>query len=154
MIFFGHLGVTLFLAALLSLNFLFVLIGVLAPDIVDKFFYMIVQIFPCGRFIGHTIWFGPAIALLTYIVTRKKMAACSVLFGAYVHMLGDIGYLLPLFMPFVTYQFNCTSPLSGPFDPFYFYVEVIGLVLLAITITFNKKLSLFGGKLLKKFKHI
>jgi hypothetical protein len=154
MIFFGHLGTTLFLAALLSLNFLFVLIGVLAPDILDKFFYMIVPVFPCGRFIGHTIWFGPAIALATYAITRKKMAAYSVLFGAYVHMLGDIGYLLPLFMPFVTYQFNCTSPFSGPFDPFYFYLEVIGLVLLAITIVYHKKLSLFGSKLLKKFKHI
>jgi len=154
MIFFGHLGMTLFLAALLSLNFLFVLIGVLAPDIVDKFFYMIVQVFPCGRFIGHTIWFGPALALATYAVTRKKSAAGSVLFGAYVHMLGDIGYLLPFFMPFVTYEFNCTIPLSDPVEPSQIYLEIVGLVLLGITIVFHKKLSELGSKLMKKIQVI
>ena len=153
MIFFGHIGMTLFLAALLSLNFLFVLIGVLLPDVVDKFFY-IIGTFPCGRFIGHTIWFAPALALITYAVTRKKFFAVSILFGAYVHMIGDVGYLLPLFMPFVTYEFNCTMPFSGPVEPSLIYLEIVGLVLLVITIVFHKKLSELGSKLMKKIQVI
>ena len=153
MIFFGHIGMTLFLAALLSLNFVFVLIGVLLPDVIDKFFY-IIGAFPCGRFIGHTIWFAPALALITYAVTRKKFFAGSILFGAYVHIIGDIGYLLPLFMPFVAYEFNCTMPFSGPVEPSQIYLEIVGLVLLGITIVFHKKLSALGSKLMKKVKCI
>ena len=71
MLLLGHLGITLFMGSILGMSLLFLAIGVLLPDIIDKGFY-ILGLLPCGRSLAHNIFFGPIVAGLVFVITRKK----------------------------------------------------------------------------------
>jgi hypothetical protein len=134
----GHIGITVFLATLLYLPVQFALIGVLLPDLVDKALF-VAGVVPCGVFAAHTVFFGPIIGSIIFLVTRRKDASLGILFGSLMHLLEDAGHFVPWFYPLVNYPFNC-GPLSLSFTPFTIFTEILGAALLIITVVFNSKL--------------
>ena len=111
MIFFGHIGITAFFGSLLSLSIIFLIIGAVLPDIIDKPL-QIVGISTSGRSIGHTLFMGLVVSGITLLITRKKYPAISLLFGYWVHLLEDAQYFVSWFYPFINYDFP-----SYPFGP-------------------------------------
>ena len=122
----------------------------LLPDILDKCL-MLAGVAPCGRFIGHTIFFGPIAGLAVYSITRRKDLAIAVLFGCYLHLALDANYPLPMFYPLVKYSFSC-PPRYGGITIFEIVMEIIGASLLAATILFNSKLKRYGEIIISKAK--
>lgn len=144
----GHIGIALLISTLLYLPAVFVIAGVLLPDIVDK--ALLVSGFTvCGRFFGHTIFFGPIVSLITYIVTRRKDLALAVLFGSYMHLLQDIGRFIPWFYPIVDYQFVCPKVAIGAFE---IITESLGLSFIIVKIFFNSKLLYYRDRIRKRVK--
>ncbi len=119
-------------------------VGVLLPDIVDKIFYTL-GVLPCGRSLGHNLFFGPILALITYVVTRRKNYALAIWFGAYLHLLQDITGFIPWLYPLVNYQFGC-GPIQIVIDPLDLVAEPLGVILLFISIAFNSKVLHYREK--------
>ena len=81
------------------------LIGALGPDIIDKVISM--QVVGYGRYIGHTLLFDFCIALLVFLIFRKKHRIwMGFILGWQMHLLLDSGGFLPLFFPFKQYDFS------------------------------------------------
>jgi len=146
----AHIGMTAFLSTLVYLPASFAVIGALLPDIVDKLLFL-PGLSACGRFIGHSLFFGPILSLLAYGLTRKKEVALAVLFGSYLHLVQDIRDFMPLFYPIVKYQFECvpTTIKTGLFE---IITESLGITLLSIKILFNSKLLHYRDKLWARSK--
>jgi len=145
----GHVGIALLISTLLYLPALFVLLGILLPDVVDKLLFFSSSAF-CGRFFGHTIFFGPIVSLLTYIITKRKDFALAVLFGSYIHLLQDSGNFIPWFYPIVNYQLECVPRIYiGIFE---IITEALGASLIVVKIFFNSKLLYYRDKLRRKIK--
>ena len=151
MIFFGHLGITIFLGMLLFLPILYVGIGALLPDIVDKLFFNL-HLLPCGRSLAHNIFFGPAVAALIYLVTRRKDISLAILFGCYLHLIEDVTNFIPWFYPVVSYTFNC-GPTTIHLGTFEIVAEVIGLSLLILTIFYQSKVIYLREKINYWLRH-
>lgn len=146
----AHIGITVLISTFLYLPAFSVAIGALAPDILDKFlFYFGISI--CGRFIGHSVFFGPILSLLAYGLTRKREIALAVLFGAYLHLLIDARDFIPLFYPIAEYQFECV-PTTVKVGAFEIITESLGATFLSIKVLFNSKLEYLRDKLWKKAK--
>jgi len=128
MILFGHIGISTFLGSFLSLSLLFVLIGALLPDVIDKSLYLFGFI-NTGRFIGHTLFLGILVSLIVHLIFRKKIVSLSLLFGYWFHLLEDATNFVPWFFPFVNYNFSAYT--FGPlFTPFNIASEIIGILML------------------------
>lgn len=150
MLLLGHIGIAIFLSTLFYLPPLFALVGVLLPDIVDKLLF-IPGVTICGRFFGHTIFFGPLVGFLTYIVTRRKNLALAVLFGSYIHLLQDVGRFAPWFYPIINYQFEC-EPTRISVGFFEIVTESLGVSLIVVKIFFNSKLLYYRDRLREKIE--
>lgn len=148
---FGHLGITIFLGTLLRLPMLFLAIGALLPDIVDKVFFEL-DFLPCGRSFAHNLFFGPLLAALVFLVTRRRNISLALLFGSYLHLIGDIRNFIPWFYPFVSYNFVCL-PTTFRIDAFIIITESIGIVLLAATFLFKAKIIYLQKRLSNRLKH-
>jgi len=139
----GHIGITAFLASLLFFYPLLAAASSLIPDLIDKPFY-ILGIFPCGRYIGHTLLAIVIVGLISYLLTKRKLVALSISFGMLMHLFEDMPYFIPWFYPFVDYDFP-----TGPFEFHYtlklFILDMIGLFLLIILYKRNKT---FRGEVL------
>ena len=139
----GHIGITAFLASLL---FFYPLLAALAsqlPDLIDKPFY-ILGIFPCGRYIGHTLLAVIIIGLISYLLTKKKLVALSISFGMLMHLFEDLPYFIPWFYPFVGYDFP-----TGPFEFQYtLKLLILDITGLAMLIILYKKNKTFRGEIL------
>jgi len=148
----AHIGMTAFLSTLVYLPASFAVIGALLPDIVDKLL-LLPGLSACGRFIGHSLFFGPILSLLAYGLTRKKEVALALLFGSYLHLLEDAKDFMPLFYPIVKYQFECvpTTIKTGPFE---IITESLGITLLSIKVLFNSKLLRYRDRLWTKVKTV
>jgi len=147
MILFGHIGITVFLGNLLSLALLYVFMGSVSPDLIDKPL-QISGLVGSGRFIGHTLFMGLVIAGIIHLITRKKLFSLSFLFGYFVHLLEDASHFVPWFYPFVNYSFPSYS--FGPvFSTFNIISEIIGVILL-VQLIHSK--SHFKGFLVKSWK--
>jgi len=141
----GHIGITIFLSTLLYLPASFAFIGVLLPDVIDKFLFA-GGFVPCGVFISHTVFFGPIISLLAFLVTKRKDIAFALLFGSFAHLLEDANHFVPWFYPIINYPFNC-GQLSFTITPFVILTEASGVALLIVTVAFNSKLIYFRNKI-------
>ena len=147
MILFGPIGITVFLGNLLSLALLYVFMGSVSPDLIDKPL-QISGLVGSGRFIGHTLFMGLVIAGIIHLITRKKLFSLSFLFGYFVHLLEDASHFVPWFYPFVNYSFPSYS--FGPvFSTFNIISEIIGVILL-VQLIHSK--SHFKGFLVKSWK--
>jgi hypothetical protein len=147
---FAHVGIAAFLSTLIALPSLFAAFGGLLPDIFDKTL-LLSGVAPCGRFIAHSIFFGPVAALITYAITRRKEFASAILFGCYLHLALDAGDFLPLFYPAVGYIFSC-PPGYREIDAFTIIMEVVGAVLLGAAILFRPKIARYGEIISSKLK--
>lgn len=150
MLILAHFGTAAFLAVLIGLPISFALIGAILPDVVDKGL-LVVGLAPNGRFIAHTIWFGPLAALLTFALTKRKYLAFAILVGCYSHLLLDMGYFLPLFYPFVEYEFP--TPEMG-FGWMNIVTEGVGAVILYSSVRFKFKILYYRNVILIWLKNL
>jgi hypothetical protein len=140
----GHIGITVFLSILLYLPAQFSAIGVLLPDIADKVLY-VSGLSPSAHFIGHTILFGLIAGLITFVVTKRKDVSLAILFGCIIHLIEDVGSFIPWVYPFVNYTFT-----PGPLIVITTYTilnEILGGILLIISIVFNSKLIFYRERI-------
>ena len=150
MLFFGHLGIAIFIASFIALPLIFAGIGVLLPDLLDKPLF-ILGLTPCSRFIGHTLFFGAVVFSFVYFTTKNKKIALTLLFGILLHLIQDFQSFVPYFYPFVSYSFTEICQ-QGPYTlhptNLDYLFELIGLALL-IFVLYRRK----NGKLKSIFSH-
>lgn len=132
----GHIGITVFLASLLSLSPLYAISVVLIPDIIDKPLN-ILGLAPFSRYIGHTLFLGFLLSSIVFLFTRKKIISLSILFGYYIHLLEDTGFI-PWFFPFIRYDFP-VEPFRIKYTLLQFTLDVVGFILLWFTFKTNSK---------------
>ncbi len=149
----GHIGIAFFLGTLFLLPALFAALGAILPDVVDKMFFW-ANLLPCGRSIGHNVFFAPAAAAITFAFTRKKSYALAILFGGYLHLLQDSMNFIPWFYPLIQYDFKCPPPFTFHVGIFEYVTEIIGAVLIIIAIVFKKKITSIGQKLSHTIKKV
>lgn len=138
MIFLGHIGITIFLAALLYLPISYAFLGVLLPDIVDKTLYSLGAV-DCGRLIAHSIFFAPVAGAVIYFITKNKMAGLAITFGSYLHLIEDAQYFIPWLYPLVEYNNSC-APISVRFGLIELTLELIGAILLIALVLYRERI--------------
>ncbi|MGB2842708.1 MAG: metal-dependent hydrolase [Halobacteriota archaeon] len=165
MFLFGHLGITLGIAVLffrvLKIEpdrrlYLFVLIGAVLPDLIDKPVgeILLANSISNGRLFAHTLLFISILLLIgTYIYKRNGSGEKGVVllgFASFIHLCEDLMWLSPetLFYPifgfgfpqsvveehwldyFLGAFFGTYSPLTGAELSYVFVSELIGLTIL------------------------
>lgn len=150
MIFFGHIGISIFLGGFFSLSLFAVLTGALIPDVIDKTL-LLLGLINTGRFIGHTLFLGILISLVVHIIFRRKLLSISLFFGYLLHLLEDATKFVPWFYPFVNYDFSAYS-LGPVFTPFNVTAEIIGIVMLVYVIRTNSHFRDELNKFFNNFK--
>lgn len=123
-------------------NRLALIIGSLTPDIIDKSL-MLLNISP-GRGISHTLIFAIISFLVVYVITKRKLViSLSYFTGILFHLILDLPDI-PLFYPFISYQFDYLEDPFGSwfhellFNPFTLISEIIGLIILLFIIIINR----------------
>lgn len=140
MLFFGHIGITAFIASMMFLPASGGVIGVLLPDIIDKGLF-ILGYAPCSRFIAHSIFFPLIAGLISYGVTRNKKFALAVAIGYALHLFQDLNGNVPFLFPLKSYAYfaTCATKISVVFTPFVIATELIGISLLIFIFVFKDK---------------
>ena len=101
----GHLGVSALQHRYLKADLVTVMIAGIAPDILDKTLCHLLHWLPSGRMFGHTL-LGLTISSLIIGLIWGKHIGWSWAIGYFGHLLGDIGYTVPWFYPFIHYDFK------------------------------------------------
>lgn len=158
MIFFGHLGITVAFVFIVfyflreKVDYRFVLVGAVLPDIIDKPLGQILlfSVFHNGRIISHTLLFVAVLTLIgIYIEKRYKSTVVEILaLGALMHLVLDQMWTTPqtLFWPLLGWAFPkvdltdyANSLLNEMFTRQDVYLpEVIGFAILAVFVYYNK----------------
>ncbi len=174
MLVFGHLGITLLLVFIIfsilkeDVDYRFVLVGALLPDIIDKPIgdYIFYSIFQNGRIFAHTLLFVAALTLAGAAVTRKYKVNFVELFalGSLFHIAEDQVWRVQgtLFWPLFGLEFPKFNleDYAGYIlyvlfhNPDAYVPELIGIAILIAFIGYfrlyrhdNLKAFLYGGKL-------
>jgi len=108
----GHLSVSSVLAKTFNLNIGVVVLAGFFPDIFDKPLYWILNIFPNGRTVMHSLSGLLVMFFLVYLYERKKIAIAWG-FGHFGHLICDFSSdlilynkpLIPWLFPFKIYEF-------------------------------------------------
>lgn len=150
----GHIGVSLFVGYLFqkftkqdySNYFVFLTIGSMLPDIIDKPIGSI--FFVTGRWLGHSILVLTTIFILSSFLSKGRQfqeldlifITRSLYVGSLLHLIEDVGIskvvvFWPLFGSFPSGEKGAF--LQGFNDPFTVIFELIGLILI-ITVGFNE----------------
>jgi membrane-bound metal-dependent hydrolase YbcI (DUF457 family) len=135
----AHIGFAMLLSSILYLPLAASVFGALIPDIIDKAFFAL-GFGLCGRFIAHTVFFGPLIALTAFAATKRKDVALAVLLGSYLHLLMDVKTFVPWFYPVVNYNFSCPPTVIKP-DLIDMAFEFAGALLIPITLALKPRLK-------------
>ena len=143
----GHLGITLGAAHVsnrasrLKLNLWLVALSSLLPDLVDKPLYLLGV--GDGRYVGHTLLFAFLVAAAVSL--KNKLYGLSVLFGAVMHLIFDLGGFVPWLYPFVHHTYTVDFDPGGIYgrlstgadiltgvyySTFYLAAELVGLLVL------------------------
>ncbi len=158
MIFFGHLGITLAFIFIVfyflreKVDYRFVLVGAVLPDIIDKPLGQIIlySVFQNGRIIAHTLLFVAVLTLIgIYIEKRYKSTVVEILaLGALIHLVLDQMWNTPqtLFWPLLGWAFpkvdleNYTGFLLNEMlnRPDVYMPEIIGFAIMAAFVYYNK----------------
>lgn len=174
MLVFGHLGITLLLAFVIfsvlkeDVDYRFVLVGGLLPDIIDKPIgdYIFYSIFQNGRIFSHTLLFVAVVTLIGATVTRKyKVNFVELLaLGSLFHIAEDQVWRVQgtLFWPLFGWEFPKFNleDYAGYIlyvlfhNPDAYVPELIGISILAVFVGYfrlykrdNLKTFLYSGKL-------
>ena len=151
MLFFGHIGITAFLGKFLYLPLLFVVIGSMLPDALDKGLVLI-GITDYSRFVAHNIFFGPMAGMITYAVTRRRDASLAILFGCYMHLIEDSNRFLPWLYPLVRYELIPVQGINIMLGTYEYVSEAIGLSLLIILFRFKSNVIAIRERILSNIK--
>jgi len=154
MILFGHIGITAFIGALLFLPIVFLGVGAILPDLLDKPLN-ILGIAPCSRYFGHSIFFPIIAGLITLVIFRKKLPAIAITFGGFAHIIQDFQGNLPLFFPLIDYEFiHSCGPINvaSKLNVIEISAEIVGLILLFILIKYWDKVELLRNKLWSRLR--
>jgi hypothetical protein len=92
----------------------------LLPDLVDKPLWVFGV--GCGRYVAHTLLFVFLVALVFSL--KKPVYGLLALFAGMFHLLMDVGWFLPLFYPFIDYDFP-----DAKFSETFRWYQVAGLFL-------------------------
>lgn len=152
MLLFGHIGPAAFLAQRLRLPVLATMFFAILPDLVDKPLY-VVGLAPAARWIAHTVLFLVVVSAALHLLGRRQLALTA-FFGIASHYVLDLRFFLPLFYPFVQYEWP-TAYLGPALDSIALLFEAFGLIFIIMAaddlqrelsvITFNiKKLGRKG----------
>jgi membrane-bound metal-dependent hydrolase YbcI (DUF457 family) len=119
------------------------IIGSLLPDIIDKSLMFLGL--GSGRGFSHTLLFVAVFYAISFLLfKRKTIIPNSLAIGILFHLLLDLPEI-PLFFPFINYQFiYLEDPLGGWLfsllnEPIVQITEALGILIL-ITIVFHHKL--------------
>ncbi len=153
MLFLGHIGVTAFLGKFLYLPLLFVIIGSMLPDAVDKGL-VIFGVTDYSRFVAHNIFFGPIASIFTYAITRRRDAALAILFGSYMHLIEDANKFVPWLYPLVQYELTPVQGIKIIPELYEYASEAIGLSLLIILYRFKFKMNKFRARIASTIKDV
>ena len=126
-------------------NRLALIFGSLFPDIIDK--SMLFLNLGSGRGISHTILFMIISFIILHIATKRNSSiSLPFLIGIVTHLLLDLPEV-PLFFPFIPYDFLM---LEDPFsfwlyklfnDPFIYLTEISGILIVLYILIGNKLYS-------------
>ncbi len=168
MIFFAHIGLAIAFVLIVfyllkeKVDYRFVIIGSILPDIIDKPLGQIIfySVFVNGRIISHTLFFVAVLSIIgIYIEKRYKSTAVEFLaLGALLHLVLDQMWNTPktLFWPLLGWSFP-KEDLSGYVDTLWYellhrpdiYVpELIGFIVCVGFVYFNQ---LYKPARLKEF---
>ncbi len=128
MLLFGHIGPAAFLAQRLRLHVLATMFFAILPDLIDKPLYVI-GVAPAARWIAHTILFLVVVSGSLHLLAKKQLAL-SAFFGIASHYVLDLRFFLPLFYPFVQYEWP-TAYVGPALDSVALLFEAFGLVFIA-----------------------
>jgi len=119
------------------------IIGSLLPDIIDKF--LLFLNLSSGRGISHTILFVLISSIILHFITKgRKSISIPFFVGMVVHLILDLPEV-PLFYPFIMYEFIMIEDPFGLWlytlfnNPVVYLTEIIG-ILIFIFILINNKL--------------
>ena len=123
------------------------IIGSLFPDIIDKF--LLFLNLGSGRGISHTILFILISFVILHFITKgRKSISIPFLVGMVIHLILDLPEV-PLFYPFIMYEFIMIDDPFGQWlftlfnEPVVYLTEIIGILIL-IFIVINNKLYSFS----------
>ena len=126
----------------LNFNRLALIIGALLPDLIDK--PILLLSLGSGRGYSHSLLFVAILYISTFLITKKKtLIANSLAIGVLFHLLLDLPEV-PLFAPFIQYNFEIIDDplrywLNKLFtDPLIQSTEIIGLSGLIFILIHNK----------------
>ena len=118
------------------------IIGSLFPDIIDK--CLLFLNLGSGRGISHTILFIIISFVILHFITKgRKSISIPFLVGMVLHLILDLPEV-PLFYPFMTYEFIIIEDPLGLWlhtlfnNPVVYLTEIAGLLIIIFIITNNK----------------
>jgi len=128
------------------------IIGSLLPDIIDK--SLLFMNIGFGRGFSHTILFSLICVVIIYFIVKKKTSIAIPFFlGLILHLILDLPEV-PLFYPFIVYDFLVIEDPLGLWlyklfnDPGVYWTEIAGILILTF-ISINNRL--FNWKNLVRF---
>jgi inner membrane protein len=156
MIFFGHIGITTGIARFyekifkknklknnLDIDYRFIILGAVLPDLVDKPIQAVVDrgIVLEGKLIGHTLLFALFFIIMGYICLKQKKNTKVLTVGicCLIHTILDIMWVFPNVYFYPIYGIRFPLHLDSSNLPAYAYMylsfykgfEIIGLVIMA-----------------------
>ena len=121
------------------------IVGSLFLDIIDKF--LLFLNFGSGRGISHTILFILISFVILHFITKgRKSISIPFLVGMVVHLILDLPEV-PLFYPFIMYEFIIIDDPIGLWlyrlfnEPVVYLTEIVGILILIFIVLNNKLYS-------------
>ena len=102
---FGHVAISALLHRYIDVDLGASVAGGLAPDVVDKTLCQVLHATPNGRMYAHTV-VGLALSTALVWAARGRRSALGWMVGYAAHLAADSGGMVPLFYPFVEYDFG------------------------------------------------
>ena len=121
----GHLAFAASTARLFGVSVTAAAVGTIAPDIIDKGLNDFLHITPYGRYFMHSVMAAVLCSIGAGLIKGRSWG-WGWFAGHFSHIVGDLGSFIPLWMPFVRYDWpvdiNVTlyavlNPLRHLFSP-------------------------------------
>ena len=136
----GHLAFAASSARFFKVSIPVAVIASFVPDVIDKGLNDLLQITPYGRYFMHSI---PSVVVCSVLVgwLWGKESGWGWFAGHATHLAGDLGSFLPLWMPFVQYDwppdknitlYAITNPFRHLFSPEMLSELMMGIWTLAL----------------------
>ena len=127
----------------LKINRFALVIGSLFPDFIDK--VLLFLKLGSGRSFAHSLIITLVSFFIIFSLSKgNKSVSFPFLFGMLIHLLLDLGSYLPIFWPFITYEFVILEDPIGLWfnslftNPIIISTEILGLGFLVFIILHNK----------------